>query len=46
LIFVSFDRSDYTFNTGGMVAAPVVKNIVESIAPIIGIVPQKSEVSK
>ncbi|MFT6107021.1 MAG: cell division protein FtsI (penicillin-binding protein 3) [Rickettsiales bacterium] len=46
LIFVSFDRSDYTFNTGGMVAAPVVKNIVESIAPIIGIVPQKYEVSK
>jgi cell division protein FtsI (penicillin-binding protein 3) len=46
LIFASFDRPDYTFNTGGMVAAPVVKNIVESISPIIGIVPKKSEESK
>jgi cell division protein FtsI (penicillin-binding protein 3) len=43
LVFISFDRSDYTFNTGGMVAAPVVKNIVESIAPIIGIIPKKSD---
>ena len=42
LIFVSFDRPNYTFNTGGMVAAPVAGNIISGIAPIIGIKPQST----
>lgn len=40
LVFVSFDRPNYTFNTGGMVAAPVAGNVIKGIAPILGIVPQ------
>ncbi len=39
LVFVSFDRPDYSFNTGGMVAAPVVGNIIRGINPILGIKP-------
>lgn len=39
LVFVSFDRPNYSFNTGGMVAAPVVGNIISGIAPILGIKP-------
>jgi len=39
LVFVSFDRPDYSFNTGGMVAAPVVGNIIKGINPILGIKP-------
>ena len=39
LIFVSFDRPDYIFNTGGMVAAPVAGNIIKNIAPILDVEP-------
>jgi cell division protein FtsI (penicillin-binding protein 3) len=39
LVFVSLDRPDYSFNTGGMVAAPVVGNIIKGINPILGIKP-------
>jgi cell division protein FtsI/penicillin-binding protein 2 len=42
LVFVSFDRPDYSFNTGGMVAAPVVGNIIRGINPILGIKPLNS----
>lgn len=45
LIFVAFDRPDYLFNTGGMVAAPVVSNIIQGIAPILGIAPIFDEIS-
>jgi cell division protein FtsI (penicillin-binding protein 3) len=40
LIFVSFDRPNYTFNTGGMVAAPVAGEIIKDIAPILGVRPR------
>ena len=46
LIFVSFDRPDYSFNTGGMVATPVVSNIIRGIAPILGIAPNYDETPK
>ncbi|MCE3255040.1 MAG: peptidoglycan synthetase FtsI [Rickettsiaceae bacterium] len=39
LIFVSFDRPNYSFNTGGMVAAPVAGRVIKAIAPILGIKP-------
>ena len=39
LVFVSFDRPNYSFNTGGMVAAPVAGNVIQGIAPILGIAP-------
>ncbi len=39
LIYVIFDRPNYTFNTGGMVAAPVAGKIVRNIAPILGVMP-------
>ncbi len=39
LVFISFDRPNYSFNTGGMVAAPVVGNVIKGIAPILGIKP-------
>ncbi len=38
LIFVGIDQPNYTFNTGGMVAAPVVGNIIKNIAPILDVV--------
>ncbi len=39
LVFVSFDRPNHIFNSGGMVAAPVVGNIIKGINPILGIKP-------
>ena len=39
LVYVIFDRSNYTFNTGGMVAAPVAGRIIRNIAPILGVMP-------
>ena len=42
LIYVVFDRPNYTFNTGGMVAAPVAGRIVRDIAPILDVIPQSS----
>lgn len=41
LVYVIFDRPNYTFNTGGMVAAPAAGKIVQSIAPILGVMPQE-----
>jgi cell division protein FtsI (penicillin-binding protein 3) len=40
LVYVGFDRPNYSFNTGGMVAAPVAGRIISGIAPILGIKPQ------
>lgn len=40
LLFIFFDQPNHTSNTGGMVAAPVAKNIVQNIAPILEIVPK------
>lgn len=40
LVYVIFDNTDYKFNTGGMVAAPVAGRIIKNIAPIIGLMPQ------
>ena len=40
LVYVIFDRPNYTFNTGGMVAAPVAGRVVKNIAPLLGIRPQ------
>ena len=45
LIFVSFDRPNYIFNTGGMVAAPVAGNVIQGIAPILGIKPTETVVN-
>ncbi len=42
LIYVVFDRPNYTFNTGGMVAAPVAGKIVRDIAPILDVMPQQT----
>lgn len=39
LVFVAFDRPNSAFNTGGMVAAPVVGKIIRNIAPILGVRP-------
>jgi cell division protein FtsI (penicillin-binding protein 3) len=39
LVYVIFDRPNFTFNTGGMVAAPVAGKIIKNIAPIIDIHP-------
>jgi cell division protein FtsI (penicillin-binding protein 3) len=40
LVYVIFDRPNYSFNTGGMVAAPVAGRIVRDIAPILDVMPQ------
>ncbi|MBL6664925.1 MAG: penicillin-binding protein 2 [Rickettsiales bacterium] len=40
LVFVTLDRPNYTFNTGGMVAAPVAGRITEKIAPLLGVRPK------
>lgn len=40
LVYVIFDRPDYTFNTGGMVAAPVAGRVIKNIAPLLGIKPK------
>lgn len=41
LVYVVFDRPNYSFNTGGMVAAPVAGKIVRNIAPILGVLPKE-----
>ena len=46
LVFVSFDRPNYSFNTGGMVAAPVAGKVIQGIAPILGIKPISAEPTK
>jgi cell division protein FtsI (penicillin-binding protein 3) len=41
LVYVVFDRPNYTFNTGGMVAAPAAGRVVKNIAPILGVRPNQ-----
>ena len=43
LVYVILDRPDYTFNTGGMVAAPVAGRIIKNIAPILGVRPKRDD---
>lgn len=40
LVYVIFDRPNYSFNTGGMVAAPVAGRVIKNIAPLLGVRPQ------
>lgn len=40
LVYVIFDRPNYSFNTGGMVAAPVAGRVVRNIAPLLGVKPK------
>jgi cell division protein FtsI (penicillin-binding protein 3) len=40
LVYVVFDRPNYSFNTGGMVAAPVAGKVVKNIAPLLGVRPK------
>jgi cell division protein FtsI (penicillin-binding protein 3) len=40
LVYVVFDQPNYTFNTGGMVAAPVAGRVIKNIAPILGVLPR------
>lgn len=42
LVYVVVDHPNYSFNTGGMVAAPVAGRIVKNIAPILGVYPKKN----
>ncbi len=39
LVYVVFDRPNYIFNTGGMVAAPVAGKVIKNIAPLLGVKP-------
>lgn len=39
LVYVIFDRPNYIFNTGGMVAAPVAGRVIKNIAPLLGVRP-------
>lgn len=41
LVYILFDRPNSTFNTGGMVAAPVAGRIIKNIAPILGVKPSE-----
>ncbi len=43
LVYVVFDRPNYIFNTGGMVAAPVAGRVVRNIAPLLGVMPRASQ---
>jgi cell division protein FtsI (penicillin-binding protein 3) len=40
LVYVVFDRPNYVFNTGGMVAAPAAGRVVKNIAPLLGVMPK------
>lgn len=37
LVYVVFDRPNYTFNTAGMVAAPAAGRVIKNIAPLLSI---------
>jgi len=39
LVYVVLDHPNYSFNTGGMVAAPVAGRVVKNIAPILDVMP-------
>lgn len=41
LVYVLFDRPNVSFNTGGMVAAPIAGKIVKNIAPLLDVRPNK-----
>lgn len=43
LVYVIFDRPNYTFNTGGMVAAPVAGKIIRDLGSILDVIPQNKE---
>ncbi|MBM3579335.1 MAG: penicillin-binding protein 2 [Alphaproteobacteria bacterium] len=40
LIYIVFDRPNYIFNTGGVVAAPVAGKVIKNIAPLLGVQPE------
>ena len=40
LVYVVLDHPNYSFNTGGMVAAPVAGRVVKNIAPILDVMPR------
>jgi cell division protein FtsI (penicillin-binding protein 3) len=40
LVYIIFDRPNYSFNTGGMVATPVAGRVVKNIAPLLGVRPK------
>ncbi len=42
LVYVIFDRPNYIFNTGGMVAAPVAGRVVKNIAPLLEVKPKSA----
>jgi cell division protein FtsI (penicillin-binding protein 3) len=37
LVYLVFDRPNYTFNTAGMVAAPSAGRVIKNIAPLLSI---------
>lgn len=39
LVLVIMDRPNYSFNTGGMVSAPIAGRIIENIAPLLEVRP-------
>ncbi|MFZ9180742.1 MAG: peptidoglycan D,D-transpeptidase FtsI family protein [Rickettsiales bacterium] len=46
LVYVVFDRPNYTFNTAGMVAAPVAGRVIKNIAPLLSIKAKSEEENK
>jgi cell division protein FtsI (penicillin-binding protein 3) len=40
LIYIVLDHPNYSFNTGGMVAAPIAGRVVKNIAPILDVMPK------
>jgi len=40
VVLVVYDRPNHIFNTGGMVAAPIVGEIIKNAAPILGVAPK------
>ncbi len=44
LVYLVFDNPNSTFNTGGMVAAPVTREVIKNIAPILGVYPKIEDI--
>ncbi len=40
LVYIVLDHPNYTFNTGGMVSAPIAGRVVKNIAPILDVLPK------
>ncbi len=40
VVYLVFDNPNYSFNTGGMVAAPATQEVIKNIAPILGVYPK------